>query len=615
VTSRQIVSESGFVIGHFDPKDDRPVITDVMLGESYASALEVVFSKSTTGQQTAATTAAAATAAAAGAAAATAAAKKKGEKVAGDPRPTPPAPNLDDKKRAENYARKREERRRKARSERVGSWRGMGREIGERRLTALMNLDAEVNSKRAVSDRYWSGAGQQPKQGLVADIMPKTRTGKIALAAAVPAAVLAYGNRERLGRQYGRSRDVRRYRPASPYYDRGIGKSDLSDVSKVFGSTERITRKAKKLELKNAATERLAAAEQRKRLKGPVPPSAYENRMAVARDLRSLLPASRTGKIALVAAAPALVAASRINKGVLSSAAGRVGAKVKAVYPAESIKEFRTGLGHKYRGEELYPGTPAKTELKYVEKPDGTTGKRRQRVEVSPAVPEEWGRAQKYGGRKADAKQKAATPTPQERVASVTPADVTAAAMAAGGAYKFLAMRRAAKIAAKNQALREAADRRMMRRAVAYGVPATAAAYGASRMLTPDRVEKGFVGSAMGRNFRSARAARAAAAAPAAPQPKAWDDMNFGEKLVHGSGKAAEAVEGITATMAQTSRNINRSVLDLRKARQGLYTPGPKRPPMTTERKLALAGGALAGGAGYSMYRNNKAKGYQQQLG
>lgn len=87
----------------------------------------------------------------------------------------------------------------------------------------LKGLKAKIEAKAAAN-------APKPKKTLRAaatDVLPKTRTGKVALVGipATAALLASETNRGKVRTKYQESRDVRHYRPASVYYDDGFGKA------------------------------------------------------------------------------------------------------------------------------------------------------------------------------------------------------------------------------------------------------------------------------------------------------------------------------------------------------------------------------------------------------
>jgi hypothetical protein len=86
-----------------------------------------------------------------------------------------------------------------------------------------------MNAIREKAKKAAAGSKPAEKKGLrqiAADALPKSTTGKAAMVAVPAAAALAASesNRSKVKAKYAASRDIRHYRPASPYYDDGFGK-------------------------------------------------------------------------------------------------------------------------------------------------------------------------------------------------------------------------------------------------------------------------------------------------------------------------------------------------------------------------------------------------------
>jgi hypothetical protein len=228
---------------------------------------------------------------------------------------------------------------------------------------------ATRSKKTAKKIKAAQKAGESPilstVKAAISQHAPKTPTGRVA-AVTVPLAigggVLASGRsprdiasagnqqirtklaagKEQAQEKYAESRDTRRYRPASLYYDDALGKA-LEDSDNIVDEiakgllndkTARLGRKAMRLESRTDAKRALAAAKARA---GGIEPSKSKDNVEEARRILSLMPQSKEGKIALAAGVPATVYAlnkSDVEKGfgeVLRG--GRWIARVPKVHP------------------------------------------------------------------------------------------------------------------------------------------------------------------------------------------------------------------------------------------------------------------------------------------
>jgi hypothetical protein len=188
----QSISETGFIIGHFDPHNVEAEVRDGMISDYWS------ITKATTGEQAASAIfdqlkTEREDAKARRAARATQAAADRQRKIdleAESNKVRPPntgSPKLDD------WHKRRQE--------------GIIRDRLDREMT-------KVSPKQRAAQLLDSAAAHAPT----------TRTGKVALGLAAAGGVAAI-NQKRIKTKAGETRDVRRYRPASLHYDDGLGKS------------------------------------------------------------------------------------------------------------------------------------------------------------------------------------------------------------------------------------------------------------------------------------------------------------------------------------------------------------------------------------------------------
>lgn len=566
MTVYQSISETGFVIGRWDPKDEHPQPVDAMCDETFAKSIDlVVFGKANAGG--------AAAGGSSGSSGASAKSQKKGRGGSGKAGRRTTTHRMSAGGGSGSSGKPSTSR---------NTWSNLSDDLSRIGNKRIQNFVDNLSTSGEKAGKKASEAVENAAEGAknLKRLVPKTPQGKAALAALAAGSVVAHANRERIGaaakKRIGAARDVRHYRPASPYYDRG------------YGSSGSVTKAAEDI-LSKAAAASAAKAGAKK----------ASRRVRLKHWYRG------TEEVAPTAANPA-------------------GVKLRDKYdPAKQMLRPKRGPGGR-NTTELIPEAAPKTPQQRVEQ-----AKKNPHVVKLKTNPEYLAGTVSATAAGATAAAKAVKAVSNKRAAK---AAERAAAVAR--AEKDRRLRNAAAISVPAIAATYAVSRaaKPKREESRYVHKSYELLYGevdiekwnpfkawrATRATKKAaKVTERAAAASERRAAAEAAEAEAKRRAAEAAKPKPWAEQNFEEKVNTVSGaanRATDKISELSGKASKISRDVRRSADDFAHAWQG---DRRKKvgiiPEMTTQQKV-LAGLGVGGGLyAYNRMAGGSPRGYEQQ--